>query len=140
VTRYRPSASCQHGYLGDRGKLVTQSSARLFTELRKEAAGLDARGVPALSHAERTQDLDDLSLAKLSLVAPSLSAVLVLGARAAYALRRWRPGQPMVRHWISYPRATRTGAIGAKPAPFAFWLLVAQGQIECFEFSGSREP
>ncbi len=66
-----------------------ESMARLLTELQEEAADLGAWGVlalQALSHAERTQNLDDLSRANLGVVAASLSTVLLLAAHAHYAL------------------------------------------------------
>jgi hypothetical protein len=72
---------------GDRW--AEESLAALLTELQEEAADLGAWGVlalQALSHAERTQHLDDPSRAKLYVVRSSLSAVVVLGAHAHYAL------------------------------------------------------
>jgi hypothetical protein len=72
---------------GDRW--ADESMATLLTELREEAADLGAWGVlalQALSHAERTRHLDDPSRAKLTVVRSSLSAVVVLGAHAHYAL------------------------------------------------------
>ena len=66
-----------------------ESVAALLTELQEEAADLGAWGVlalQALSRAERTQDLDGPSRAKLSVVRSSLEAVVVLGAHAHYVL------------------------------------------------------